>query len=282
MHEKRTKKRNGSALRALLILTLLFVLLAADSALRPVTTQYALSCASLPDAFDGFCILQLSDIHGAAFGRDNVHLLRAAAQTEPDIIALTGDLADRHTDLAATERLLGALSEIAPVFYVSGNHEWSEGLTEPLREIFARTEVTYLRNEYMTFSRGEAEIVIAGVEDPNGYRDMPQPDAVVSALRAEKPDDFLLLLGHRNDWTERYPTLPVDLILCGHAHGGLIRIPGVGGVFGPGRAFFPDFTEGVYSSGTYRMVVSRGLGSSAPIPRLLNNPELVCITLHTE
>lgn len=281
MHEKRTRKRTGSAIRALLLLILTFGLLAADSALRTVTTEYALSFSSLPEEFEGFRILQLSDLHGAEFGAENVRLLRSAAQAKPELIALTGDLADRRTDLAATEKLLGALAEIAPVYYVSGNHEWSESLIDPLREIFARTGVTYLRNEYITISRGGGEIVLAGVEDPNGYRDMPQPDAIVSELRTENPEKFVLLLGHRNDWTEKYPELAVELILCGHAHGGLVRIPGVGGLFGTGRDLLPDFTEGVYSCGAYRMVVSRGLGNSAPIPRLLNNPELVSITLHT-
>ena len=268
-------------MRRLIGLVLLLSLLLADSALRPVVTHYELPSAALPAAFDGFRIVQLSDVHGASFGKDNARLLQLTVQAQPDIIVLTGDLADKRTDLTVTEQLLRELVLIAPVYYVSGNHEWSEGMIAPLCEMFARVGVSYLRNDFTVLSRGGAEIVLAGVEDPNGWRDMPKPDAVADTIRAQRPEDYVLLLAHRNDWTEKYPQLPVELILCGHAHGGLVRIPGVGGVFGTGRELFPEHTEGVFRSGSYDMVVSRGLGGGTPIPRLLNNPELVCITLRS-
>ncbi|MBE6914782.1 MAG: metallophosphoesterase [Ruminococcaceae bacterium] len=279
MRRTRVQKRKGRFLRWVIAAVLLLSLLMADSALRPVVTHYAPVSDALPAAFDGFRIVQLSDVHGVSFGTDNARLLELTAQAEPDIIALTGDLADSRTDLKITEQLLCGLSAIAPVYYVSGNHEWSEGLIAPLCEMFERTGVSYLRNEFAVLSRDGAEIVLAGVEDPNGWRDMPRPDAVADEIRAQRPEDYVLLLAHRNDWTEQYPDLPVELILCGHAHGGLVRIPGVGGVFGTKRELFPEHTEGVFRSGSYSMVVSRGLGGGAPVPRVLNNPEIVCITL---
>lgn len=276
-------KRRGHRLRCVIpAVILILACLVADSGLRIVTTEHALRFPDLPESFDGFRVLQISDLHGASFGKDNARLLRAAAAAEPDLIAITGDLADEHTDLKRIDTLLAGLTGLAPVYYVSGNHEWSAGLTEPLGEIFLRRGVRWLRNEFLPLEREGGVMVLAGVEDPNGWKDMERPDAVAARLRREYPSKFTLLLAHRNDWPERYPELPVDLILCGHGHGGLVRLPGLGGVLGTGYKLFPDWTAGVYDCGSYRMAVSRGLGNSTPIPRFLNNPELVCVTLRCE
>ena len=276
------KKRRRLFPKAFLLLCVVIGVLLADSRLRIVTTEYELTYPELPAAFDGFRIVQLSDLHGAVFGKENARLLKKVASAAPDMIALTGDLADQETDMAVIDTLLIGLSEIAPVYYVSGNHEWSEHLLDALELLFEKYGVTYLRNEGMSLSRGGSEIVLAGVEDPNGLRSQPKPDAVIAGLRARTPEAFLILLGHRNDFAEKYPELPVDLIFCGHAHGGIVRLPGLGGLLGTGGTFFPDNTAGVYRSGTYRLVISRGLGSSLPVPRFLNNPEIVAVTLRTE
>ena len=90
------------------------------------------------------------------------------------------------------------------------------------------------------------------------------------------------MLAHRNYWLETYPDLDVNLILCGHGHGGIVRLPGIGGLFGSNETLFPEYSAGLYEGRTYQMLVSRGLGGVMKIPRLFNNPELVSITLHTE
>ena len=275
------KRRAKRARRAFLILILILAALVLDSRLRLTTTEYSLDFANLPREFDGFRVVQLSDVHGAVFGAGNVRLLRAVAAAEPDLIALTGELADQYTDLEELDHLLAGLTEIAPVYYVSGNHEWSEGLLAPLQALFQDRGVRYLRNEYLSLERAGARIVLAGVEDPNGWRDMPRPDALAARIRESYPTDFLLLLGHRNDFLEKYPELPVDLVLCGHAHGGVIRIPGLGGLLGTDRGLFPDYTAGVYAGESYQMLVSRGLGRMRGIPRIFNNPEVVVVTFHT-
>lgn len=273
------KQRSKRLRRTLLLVLLVLAVLIGDGRLRLTSTEYSLSFDNLPAAFDGFRIVQLSDVHGAVFGEGNERLLQAVAAAEPDLIALTGDLADRDTDLEDTDQLLAGLAEIAPLYYVSGNHEWSEDLLEPLQVLFQRRGVRYLRNEYLTLERADQHIVLAGVEDPNGWRDQLRPDALAEQIRETYPRDFVLLLGHRNDFLEKYPTLPVDLILCGHAHGGVIRIPGVGGLLGTNRELFPDYTAGVYTGETYRLLVSRGLGRMRGIPRIFNNPEVVVLTL---
>ena len=247
----------------------------ADSNLRIVTTEYTLRFPGLPAAFDGFRIVQLSDVHGAVFGEGNARLLRAVRDARPDLIALTGDLADRDTDLTEIDTLLAGLSAVAPVYYVSGNHEWSARQIEPLRALLEKHGARYLRNEYALLERDGEQFVLAGVEDPNGRADQPKPDAVAASL----PEGFRVLLGHRNYWVAEYPELPVDLILCGHAHGGVWRLPLIGGVLDHHGRLFPDYTEGVFRSGRYVMAVSRGLGNTAGVPRFWNNPELVVVTL---
>lgn len=267
--------------RAVLTVALAFAALVLDSRCRLVTTRYTLLSSRLPAQFDGFTIVQLSDIHGAQFGAENARLLDRVRREAPDIIALTGDLADEFTDMGVVDALLGCLVETAPVYYVSGNHEWAGGLLPELEELFDRHGVRYLRNECVVLESGGESIVLSGVEDPNGWRDMLEPDEVVDIIRGSHPDAFTIVLGHRNYWAQEYPDLPVDLILCGHAHGGIVRLPALGGVLGTGRVLFPDYVDGAHEVGQYTLIISRGIGQSPVAPRFLNNPEIVTVTLRS-
>ncbi len=275
------KKRKIKWIITLVVLAVLAAMVV-DSGCRLVTTEYTVASESLPASFEGYTIVQLSDIHGSQFGRDNARLIKKTAETKPDMIALTGDLADSDTDMAVIDSLLGELSKIAPVYYVSGNHEWGTGCIEELKEIFARQGVSYLSNSYEVLRRGDDSIILAGVEDPNSYANMPRPDDVVETIEKEQGEGFRVLLGHRNYWAERYPKLDVDLIFCGHAHGGIVRLPWFGGVLGTGFEFFPENVDGAVESGRYTMIVSRGIGNSIPVPRFLNNPEIVVVKLEKE
>ncbi|MDD6077978.1 MAG: metallophosphoesterase [Clostridiales bacterium] len=283
MAEKAPKKLHSFriALAVLLMLAALFALLFADSANRLVTTDYTVTSARLPADFDGFRIVQLSDLHAAEFGKDNARLVRAVAAAQPDLIVLTGDFIEAEDQIPVTLALARQLVPLAPVYFVSGNHDWASHAIHALFDGLADAGVTCLRNEFVTLQRGAGSIVLAGVDDPNGLADMLKPDEVAAAVQAEHPGAFTVLLGHRNYWVEEYPTLPVDVILCGHAHGGVVRLPGVGGLIGTDRTLFPDYTAGMFASGQYQMIVSRGLGQIAQLPRLLNNPEIVCLTLRT-
>lgn len=272
------KRKHRAGRRILLLLVLLLTAGFADSALRIVTTEYTVESARLPAAFDGFRVVQLSDVHGKEFGPENETLLKKVAAAQPDLIALTGDLADSATDLAVIDRLLAGLSALAPVYYVSGNHEWAAGVLPALAALFEAHGVRWLRNEAVTLTRGGAEITLAGVDDPNGPRDQLTPDALCARIAEARPEDFVLLLAHRNDFREKYPDLAADAVLCGHAHGGVIRLPFLGGLLGTGRELFPSDTAGALPSGRYTLIVSRGLGD-APVPRLWNNPEIVVTVL---
>lgn len=276
-----TMKNRKRAFCGVLLLALAAGLVA-DSKYHLQLTKYDLSFRTLPAAFDGFRIVQLSDLHGAMFGQENSQLIRLVREQDPDLIALTGDLISSAGDLDAVKALLRGLKGVAPICFVNGNHEWASGARRELDELLARYGVIRLENRYLPLERRGERIVLAGAEDPNGWADMPKPDEVAAALRQEYPEEFVLWLGHRNDWTEKYPELPVDLILSGHAHGGVVRLPLLGGLFGTEHRLFADHESGVYESGSYRMTVSRGLGNSVAVPRLFNRPEVVLIILHSE
>lgn len=282
MKTKGKKHRGRGCLTALIILALIAVaaaFLIKDSREDLEISRYEVNSKKLPESFDGFKIVQLSDLHGAEFGEDGMELVEKVKELEPDMIALTGDFVTDEGDLAAVEKLAARLTELCPVYFISGNHEFGSGLAVKVRNILERAGVKYLSNEYLTISRGEDGILLGGVEDPLAYADMLSPDELAQKMNDAAPDAFKILLGHRNYWMTEYPELPVDLIFCGHAHGGLIRIPGVGGLIGTDRRLFPDFDAGEYNNGRYTLIVSRGLGNSVPIPRVFNRPEIVCVEL---
>lgn len=282
MSIKRRKRRKSGCLTVLIFIAIVAAALAYlinDSRENLQVTDYTVASEKLPAEFDGFKIVQLSDLHGAQFGEDNDELVAAVAELEPDIIALTGDFVTSDADLPVLRALIPRLTALCSVYFVSGNHEFGSGLASEVRNIMTDSGVKYLSNEFLSLSRGGASIILGGVEDPLAYADMLSPDELASEMNDTDPAAFKILLGHRNYWMTEYPELPVDLIFSGHAHGGIIRIPGVGGLVGTDRRLFPDFEAGQFDNGRYSLIVSRGLGNSVPIPRLLNRPEIVCVTL---
>ena len=274
---KRRRTKSGRiAIVIIALLCLVGYILVRDSAEHLELTRCTVTNHKLSQSFSGFKIVQLSDFHGAELVTDIVETVR---EQKPDIIVLTGDFITDEGDLPAVEQLVSQLSDICEVYFISGNHDFASGRIAELSDILSSCGVKYLKNEYVTIQRGGESIVLAGVEDPNSWADLEPPDAFLKKVRAEHPDDYIVLLGHRNYWMEKYPDLPVELILCGHAHGGIVRIPGVGGLLSTDRTLFPDYEAGMYDNGNYTMIVSRGLGNSISVPRLMNRPEIVSIEL---
>ena len=280
------KKKRHKAL-PLIIIVFMFITacLFFDSYYRIVTTEYSLVYDNLPDAFDGFRIVVLSDIHAAVFGRNNERLVARVRDTHPDIIAITGDFTDYHDKLPTNEQLVIAealildLLPIAPIYYVTGNHEWANGGVRELISMMETHGVVILRNKYVHLESGGEKIILAGTEDPNGPADMIRPRDFIRSIRETEGDKFIVLLEHRNNRLPLYSELGVDLMLCGHAHGGIIRLPFTDGLIGPDRDWLPTYTNGVYTMGKTNMVVSRGIGNHTGWPRLLNNPQIVVAIL---
>lgn len=286
--EKKPKKKPKTPVIILISILLLIALLFLDSRFRVVVTEYELYFDKLPESFDGFKIVELSDLHLAQYGEDNSRILELVAAQKPDIITLNGDFIEKRNGMTSGAQtallapFLQSLAELAPCYFVSGNHEWASGELPQLAKLLAQLGIKYLRNEFVLLGSGEDELIIAGVEDPNGSADMLKPDELVNIIRKAYPERFTILLGHRSNWLEKYPDLEVDIIFCGHAHGGVLRLPFVGGVFGTDMELFPEYDAGIYDEGGYKMVLSRGLGGSVPMPRFLNNPEIVSVTLRAK
>lgn len=266
---------------ALLVLTALLAagfLLWGNCSLQ--TTETALVSPALPPAFDGLRIVELADLHGRVFGRGSRRLLAAVRRAEPDLICIDGDLFDEHTDLAMLPPLLRGLCAIAPVYYVTGNHEWR---VPGLRGILAQMRacgVTVLQDDWRVLRRGEDALVLAGTDDPCGPAERKTPAELIADIRAEAGEAaFLLLLAHRNDQLPQWSALGVQAVLAGHCHGGVVRLPFVGGLFGTDRRLFPAWDAGLYRQGETALYVSRGLGYTNVHFRLFNRPEVAVIVL---
>ena len=252
------------------------------------TTFTEVPVNGLPDGFEGFRIVHLSDIHGHEYGENSGELLEKVREQEPELIVITGDLIDQESQFAMVPALARGLAAIAPTYYVTGNHEWSvewsgsADAVKILKGLLSESGVTVLSNEYVILERNGSQLVLAGVDDPNGYADQRTPEELYGDLQEDMPGLCTILLAHRNDAIERYAAAGYDLVLSGHAHGGIVRLPFTDGLLSPARSFFPTWTSGVYTVGDTTLFVSRGLGNNTvPIHgfRLFNRPELAVLEL---
>lgn len=248
-------------------------------------SNYEITSDALPESFSGFRIVQISDLHNAVFGEDNSRLIRAVGKSEPDIIVITGDMVDsRRTDYEIALDFAEKIVRLAPVYYVTGNHE--EALDRAERTEFenglTKRGIKVLCNEGVVISRGEDEILLIGLSDAQSTDQLAEySDTVVISNVSRADSEYTILLSHRPHYFEQYAASGVDLVFSGHAHGGQVRIPFIGGLYAPSQGFLPKYDAGIYASGKTAMVVSRGLGNSICPIRFNDPPELVVVTLKT-
>lgn len=250
-----------------------------------VTTEYSVQSEKVPDAFAGKRIVQVSDLHNAEFGDQQQSLLEKVEAANPDAIFITGDLID--SDRYNLERSLAAvdgLVEMSEVYYVIGNHEVSSNrLDDEIVPALEERGVEVLRNRSLMWEENGEAIQIAGIDDPLMDIYLHEEEFTRNSIaEAGLNDAFTLLLAHRPEQLETYASEGIDVVFAGHAHGGQIRIPGLGGLIAPGQGWFPSMTEGVFESGDTQLVLSRGLGNSGFPLRVFNLPEVVVVTLENE
>ncbi|HHU50154.1 MAG: metallophosphoesterase [Caldicoprobacterales bacterium] len=239
----------------------------------------------IQEEFNEFTIAHISDLHNRRFGSKQSILLNKLASTSPDLIVITGDLIDRRNyslDIAM-EFIEGAL-EIAPVYYVSGNHEAWSGKFDLIRENLEQAGVSVLDNTESELPCGDSSILLLGLSDPDfftsHYFEGTNTSAMEDQLRKWSDyDSFKILLSHRPELFDLYAENKMDLIFAGHAHGGQFRIPFIGGVVAPDQGLFPEYTSGSHTKNNSTMFVSRGLGNSIIPVRIFNRPEIVVVTL---
>lgn len=244
--------------------------------------------SKIPDHFNGYRIVQISDLHNKKFGKDQKRLLTKIEKACPDIIVITGDLIDRRLyDLDTAMVFIKGAREIAPIYYVSGNHEaWSDDY-QNIKTSLLNCGVEILDDKKVKLTKKGASIEILGLSDPafltSKYMDGTDTSRFEEYLE-ELSDEaiFQILLSHRPEFFHLYGDRKIDLIFSGHAHGGQIRLPFVGGLIAPGQGIFPQYTNGSYTRGRSTMFVSRGLGNSILPLRIFNRPEIVKVTLLNE
>ena len=247
--------------------------------------EYEIVSDRIPEAFSGFRIAQVSDLHNAEFGEGNEKLIELLSQTDPDMIVITGDLIDsRHTDIEIALEFARHAIKLAPVYYVSGNHEARVREYEDLKMGLAEAGVIVLEDQKVQITREGESITLIGIDDPSFQEEYLFGDAasVTSSALTElqnESDGYTVLLAHRPELFETYVDAGVDLVFSGHAHGGQFRLPFIGGVVAPNQGLFPKYDAGLFSEGSTTMIVSRGVGNSIIPIRFNNRPEIVVAEL---
>ena len=273
----------------LTLISLFFIILIAWTLLGNTAlevNEYEIVSDRIPKEFDGFRIAQVSDLHNTEFGEGNSKLIGLLSQTEPDIIVLTGDLIDsRQTDIEIALSFARDAMKIAPVYFVSGNHEARVSEYEDLKMGLAEAGVIVLENQKVEITRDGEAITLMGIDDPSFQESYLFGDAegvtkqAIESLQRES-DGYTVLLSHRPELFELYVKTGMDLVFSGHAHGGQFRLPFLGGLVAPNQGFFPEYDAGLFSEGITNMIVSRGVGNSIIPIRFCNRPEIVVVMLN--
>lgn len=249
-------------------------------------TEVKITSSKIPSSFKGYKILQISDLHNKQFGDNQDVLIQKIKSIDPDIIAITGDLIDSKSyDVEVSMQLIREMVKKYPVYFVTGNHEQGSGKYNSLEKELKKYDVNILRNEHVGIRKGEQEINLLGIDDPEfvtGNRD--EGNIIIDEIKKAKiemqPDRYNVLLSHRPEFIKEYTNERLALVLSGHAHGGQVRLPFIGGLVAPNQGVLPKYTAGLYVEQNTSMVVSRGLGNSIIPQRILNRPEIVVVQLN--
>ena len=255
---------------------------------RIAVRKYVVESEKIPAGFDGCRIVHISDLHGRWFGAEQEKLLEAVRRQKPELILMTGDWVDRDyqgEDERCCQVVVKGLLEIAPVYGIIGNHEARAKHRSYLIEELSRLGVRLLLDETIVLKRRCDSIHLVGFETPyhaplkedlselkrleEEYREALNP------RKAEGASVYRLVMAHRPELIDMYQQLELDLVLSGHAHGGLMRLPFGYRLLAPGQSWFPKYTHGMYQKEETRMIVSCGLGG----PRIFIQPEIGVIVL---
>ncbi len=244
------------------------------------------------ESFTGLKVAMFSDLHNVVFDEDNNSLIESIRDYEPDLIILAGDMLvcrEKHRENnLATAKILNKLCDIAPVYYGMGNHEkgikhdfhkdmgnnWEEYL-EVLDD-----RISILANEHIKFKKDKVTFSIYGLDLPGRYYSRLKmlkltKEDMTEYLGEPEKDSYNILIAHNPDYFKVYANWGANLTLSGHNHGGLVKLPLLGGVISPRLYLFPKYSYGLYSNGSSKMLLTNGLGAHSMKIRVGNMPELV-------
>ena len=289
------KKKRPTSLKVIILITLMITLSIffywQNNAL--MITEIKFSNPNVTESFEGFKIVQISDLHNKDFGDEPNKLIKKMQALTPDIIVITGDLIDsRHTNINTAIKFVEAAQELAPVYFVSGNHESNSGKYEELCEKLVSAGAVILDNKSVMITHNDGSIRLTGLIDPaflydrGGYTEEQALSVMQNILQTMIKNDidvFDILLSHRPELIDLYADAGADLVFTGHAHGGQFRLPFIdGGLIAPNQGLFPKYTSGIYRNKDTAMIVSRGVGNSIIPIRIFNRPEIIVVTLRSE
>lgn len=260
------------------------------------TKEYIIKNQKIPKEFDGYNIVQVSDLHSKSFGKNNEKLLKKISELKPDIVVITGDLVDgENNNYDVALDFMRKLVELYRVYYIIGNHEQKALLKKYKQEYkkiyFSKLhemDFVNLDNKKVEIQRGSSYINLYGLTVPYScYKYLFQKDEntdidrgfLEKSLGELDKNQYNILLSHTPFYFEEFEKWGADLILCGHVHGGIIRLPFVGGLLSPNREFLPKYDLGEYIKNKSTMIVSKGLGGSKVLIRINCKPEVVSIKL---
>lgn len=230
-------------------------------------------------------VMQISDFHSTKSEKLTEQIIAEARYLKPKFIFITGDLIDsKDTEIKTAITFVKNLPHESLKFFVPGNHEASSDLYPELKRELKKLGVTILEDRYVVHYNGDTKINIVGLSDPsmehNPY--LSDEEIIKSKLDSLNYDknNYTILLTHRPELFETYAEYGIDLVFAGHAHGGQIRIPKVGGLIAPNQGFFPKYTEKRTAKGKTSMIVSRGIGNSIIPCRINNRPEVIIYKLN--
>lgn len=261
---------------------------------RLTIKNYQIASEKIPEAFCGTKLAVMTDLHNNSFGKGNEKLLTALEKENPDAILIAGDMltAKEGRDFQVPLKLLKALSRKYLVYYALGNHEYRLKLSPEIygtmyRDYMGEIEkmdIRVLHNEKAIWKKGNGRINIYGLEISKNfyYRfhpDVMEEEYLEDLLGKKKQEQFSILLAHNPSYFPVYSKWGADLVLSGHNHGGVIRIPGIGGMLSPNYRFFPKYDAGRFEERNSTMILSAGLGSHTIPFRVFNPPELIILEL---
>jgi predicted MPP superfamily phosphohydrolase len=275
--------------KIVLVLVIIIVFLYANNNMLQIS-NVNISSPKIPTSFSGYKMVQISDLHSKSFGKGQKSIINKIKKLNPDIIVITGDIVDRRRyNETNSITFVKEAVKLAPVYYITGNHEaWSGNFESSLEDKLSNAGVKLLRNKAELIKKGEGIINLIGIDDPafntsgygEGYKDSYYADKnLKKALSTVNNSNFTILLSHRPELINTYVKNKIDLVFSGHAHGGQVRLPFIGGLVAPNQGILPKYTSGKYTIDGCNMIVSRGLGNSIAPFRIFNTPNIVLLTL---
>lgn len=230
-------------------------------------------------------IVAVSDLHSHVYGKNQEDIVSLVEKQKPDIILLAGDIVDDELPVEGAELFLAGIRGIAPIYYVTGNHEIWSGDVDDIKENVRKYGVKVLERGYEHVRLKNSYITVGGIDDPDieRYWDRSfdwteEMRKAFAGLRGEP--GFKILLSHRPELIEVYKEFSLDLVVSGHAHGGQVRIPFLlNGLYAPDQGWFPRYAGGMYRHGALTHIVCRGISNNARMPRIFNPPEVVVIDI---